>query len=67
MVSLAALRAVLATAERRGYHKVLVAGDLCFSWPRAAGKRADARSSAGDLRPRRHRQSARDDGLDPTR
>jgi predicted phosphodiesterase len=25
-----ALRAVLATAERRGYHKVLVAGDLCF-------------------------------------
>jgi predicted phosphodiesterase len=30
---LAALRAVLATAERRGYHKVLVAGDLCFPGP----------------------------------
>ena len=28
-----ALRAVLATAERRGYHKVLVAGDLCFPGP----------------------------------
>jgi predicted phosphodiesterase len=30
---LGALRAVLATAERRGYHKVLVAGDLCFPGP----------------------------------
>ena len=30
---LSALRAVLATAERRGYHKVLVAGDLCFPGP----------------------------------
>ncbi|GAC1598359.1 MAG: metallophosphoesterase family protein [Polyangiales bacterium] len=30
---LAALRAVLATAERKGYHKVLVAGDLCFPGP----------------------------------
>jgi predicted phosphodiesterase len=28
-----ALRAVLATAERRGHHKVLVAGDLCFPGP----------------------------------
>ncbi len=28
-----ALRAVLATAERRGYHKILVAGDLCFPGP----------------------------------
>ncbi len=30
---LAALRAVLATAEARGYHKLLVAGDLCFPGP----------------------------------
>jgi predicted phosphodiesterase len=30
---LGALRAVLATAERRGYHKILVAGDLCFPGP----------------------------------
>jgi predicted phosphodiesterase len=30
---LSALRAVLATAERRGYHKLLVAGDLCFPGP----------------------------------
>ncbi len=28
-----ALRAVLATAERRGFHKILVAGDLCFPGP----------------------------------
>lgn len=28
-----ALRAVLATAERRGYQKLLVAGDLCFPGP----------------------------------
>ncbi len=28
-----ALRAVLATAERRGHHKVLVAGDLCYPGP----------------------------------
>ena len=28
-----ALRAVLATAEKRGYQKVLVAGDLCFPGP----------------------------------
>lgn len=28
-----ALRAVLATAEGRGYHKILVAGDLCFPGP----------------------------------
>ncbi|MBI2394841.1 MAG: metallophosphoesterase family protein [Deltaproteobacteria bacterium] len=28
-----ALRAVLATAERRGYQKILVAGDLCFPGP----------------------------------
>src|SRR5262245_20414880 len=27
---LTALRAVLATAERRGYQRILVAGDLCF-------------------------------------
>ena len=30
---LGALRAVLATAERRGYQKLLVAGDLCFPGP----------------------------------
>ena len=30
---LTALRAVLATAERRGYQKILVAGDLCFPGP----------------------------------
>jgi predicted phosphodiesterase len=30
---LAALRAVLATAERRGYQRLLVAGDLCFPGP----------------------------------
>lgn len=30
---LGALRAVLATAERRGYQKILVAGDLCFPGP----------------------------------
>ena len=30
---LSALQAVLATAERRGYHKILVAGDLCFPGP----------------------------------
>jgi predicted phosphodiesterase len=29
-----ALAAVLATAERRGYSKILVAGDLCFPGPR---------------------------------
>src|SRR5215831_10061215 len=28
-----ALAAVLATAERRGYDKLLVAGDLCFPGP----------------------------------
>ena len=32
---LSALRAVLATAERRGYQKLLVAGDLCFPGPEA--------------------------------
>ena len=30
-----ALAAVLATAERRGYDKLLVAGDLCFPGPKA--------------------------------
>lgn len=30
---LTALRAVLATAERRGYQRILVAGDLCFPGP----------------------------------
>ena len=29
-----ALAAVLATAERRGYEKILVAGDLCFPGPK---------------------------------
>jgi predicted phosphodiesterase len=29
-----ALAAVLATAERRGYNKILVAGDLCFPGPK---------------------------------
>src|SRR5262245_52540647 len=29
-----ALAAVLATAERRGYTKILVAGDLCFPGPK---------------------------------
>ena len=28
-----ALAAVLATAERRGYQKLLVAGDICFPGP----------------------------------
>jgi predicted phosphodiesterase len=28
-----ALAAVLATAERRGYGRILVAGDLCFPGP----------------------------------
>src|SRR5262245_23446354 len=45
-----ALAAVLATAERWGYHKVLVAGDLCFPGPHdSPPSRPQARGSRRPL------------------
>src|SRR4051812_47764950 len=51
----AALAAVLATAERRGYDRLLVAGDLCFpgpealaTWRRLTQARAECVQGTGD-------------------
>ncbi len=41
-----ALAAVLATAERRGYDRIIVAGDLCFSRARPARDLAPPRQQA---------------------
>ena len=50
-----ALAAVLATAERRGYDRILVAGDLCFpgpkpldTWRRLMQEKATCVQGAGD-------------------